>query len=423
MKMKLQKILSRFQKLHPKEIDLSLDRIKNLCKKLGNPQDKIKAISVVGTNAKNSTINGIFAILKEANFKCNVYTSPHILRINERFVFNNDELSDDELADLFEEVESINDNKPITFFEILTACYFFKAAQYPDNINLIEAGLFHRFDATNILKENLASVVTSISEDHLDWLEKDQQTIEKIVFEKTSKLLKSNIIVAKQNSKKTMDCIKKTIYQNPSNKVFFNDDFSYLVGENDFFYYEDKLGGLKLPMPNVLGQFQLENISTAIATLRTLDLDIKDEHIQRGITKISSVARLQEIKHGKLKKLVKNNTLIVDGSHNEDGARVLNEYLQSLDCNKHIIVGMMANKDHEKYISYFKDISSITTIDLKTQLNSISGKDLKKKFKIMPNVQYQPSIEQAIKSINLKQGDLLLITGSLYGAAEALMLN
>ena len=224
--MKLQKILSRFQKLHPKEIDLSLDRVKNLCKKLGNPQDKIKAISVVGTNAKNSTINGVFAILKEANFKCNVYTSPHILRINERFVFNNEELCDDELADLFEEIESINDNKPITFFEILTACYFFKAAQYPDNINLIEAGLFHRFDATNILKENLASVVTSISKDHLDWLEKDQQTIEKIVFEKTSTLLKSNIIVAKQNSKKTMDCIKKTIYQNPSNKVFFNDDRS-----------------------------------------------------------------------------------------------------------------------------------------------------------------------------------------------------
>ena len=423
MKMKLQKILSRFQKLHPKEIDLSLDRIKNLCKKLGNPQDKIKAISVVGTNAKNSTINGIFAILKEANFKCNVYTSPHILRINERFVFNNDELSDDELADLFEEVESINDNKPITFFEILTACYFFKAAQYPDNINLIEAGLFHRFDATNILKENLASVVTSISKDHLDWLEKDQQTIEKIVFEKTSTLLKSNIIVAKQSSQDTMDCIKKTINHNLSNKVFFNDDFSYSIRENNFFYYEDKLGGLKLPMPNILGQFQLENISTAIATLRTLDLGIKDKHIQKGITKISSLARLQEIKSGKLKELVKNNRLIIDGTHNEDGARVLNEYLQSLNCDKHIIISMMANKEHEKYISYFKDVSSITTIDLKNQPNSISGKDLKEKFKSMPNVQYQPSIEQAIKSINLKEGDLLLITGSLYGAAEVLSLN
>ena len=421
--MKLQKIVEHLQKLHPKEIDLSLDRVKELCKKLGNPQDKIKAISVVGTNGKNSTINAIFSILKEANFKCNVYTSPHILKINERFVFNNEQLSDDELADLFEEVESINENKPITFFEILTASYFYKAVQYPDNINLIEAGLFHRFDATNILKENLASVVCSCSIDHTDWLPRDEKTIEKIIFEKTSTLLNSNIIVAKQSAKETMNCIKKTISQNPSGKVFFNDDFSYSINENDFFYYEDKLGGLKLPKPNVLGQYQLENISTAIATLRTLDIDIKDEHIQRGVTKISCLARLQEIKSGKLKELVKNNKLIVDGSHNEGGAKALNEYLQTLDCNKHVIIGMMANKEHEKYINYLKDVSSITTIDLKTQPNSISGKDLKEKFKSMPNVQYQQDIKQAIKSIDLKEGDLLLITGSLYGAAEVLNLN
>ena len=421
--MKLQKILSNFQELHPKEIDLSLDRIQDLCKRLGNPQDKIKAISVVGTNGKNSSINVMFSILKEANLKCNVYTSPHILKINERFVFNNEQLSDDELADLFEEVESINENKPITFFEILTASYFYKAVQYPDNINLIEAGLFHRFDATNILKENLASVVCSCSIDHTDWLPKDERTIEKIIFEKTSTLLNSNIIVAKQSAKETMNCIKKTISQNLSSKVFFNDDFSYSINENGFFYYEDKLGGLKLPKPNVLGQYQLENISTAIATLRTLDIGIKDEHIQRGVTKISSLARLQEIKSGKLKELVKNNKLIVDGSHNEGGAKALNEYLQTLDCNKHVIIGMMANKEHEKYINYLKDVSSITTIDLKTQPNSISGKDLKEKFKSIPNVQYQPDIKQAIKSIDLKEGDLLLITGSLYGAAEVLNLN
>ena len=422
--MKLQKILNRLLEKHPKEkIDLGLDRIKELCKKLDNPQDKIKAISVVGSNGKNSSINAKFAILKEANFNCNVYTSPHILKINERFVFNNEELGDNELADLFEEVEKINENEPITFFEILTACYFYKAAEYTDNINLVEAGLFHRFDATNILKQNLASVVCSCSIDHTDWLPKDERTIEKIIFEKTSTLLNSNIIVAKQSTKETMDCIKKTISQNKSNKLFFNDDFSYSINENDFFYYEDKFGGLKLPMPNVLGQYQLENISTAIATLRTLDIGIKDEHIQRGIKKISSLARLQEIKSGKLKELVKNNRFIVDGSHNEGGAKALNEYLQSLDCNKHVIIGMMANKEHEKYISYFKDISSITTIDLKTQPNSISGKDLKEKFKSMTNVQYQPDIKQAIKSIDLKEGDLLLITGSLYGAAEVLNLN
>ena len=421
--MKIQKILSRFLKLHPKEIDLSLDRINILCKKLGNPQDKIRAISVVGTNGKHSTINVIYSILKEAKIKCNIYTSPHIQRINERFIFDNEELEDEKLANLFEEVERINDNQEITFFEILTACYFYKAAEYPNNINLIEAGLFHRFDATNILKRNLASIICSISKDHLDWLPKDQQTIERIVFEKTSALLNSNIIVSKQNSIETTELIKKVIDKNLSEKIYFNEDFSYSSGENGFFYYEDKFGGLKLPNPNILGQFQLENISTAIATLRLLNFNIKDDDIKSGLTKIKSLGRLQEIKSGKLKKLLKNNQLIIDGSHNEDGARVLNEYLETLNCNKHVILGMMANKDHEKYISYFKDFSSLTTIDIPGQPNSLSGKELKEKFKNIPNVQYKKNIEQAIKSIPLKENDLVIITGSLYLAGEMLNLN
>ena len=421
--MKLQKIVNRLQKLHPKEIDLSLDRIKALCKKLGNPQDKINAISVVGTNGKQSTINAIFSILKEANIKCNVYTSPHIQRINERFIFNNQKLKNEKLANLFEEVEKINDNQQITFFEILSACFFYKAAQYPNNINLIEAGLFHRFDATNILKENLASIVCSISKDHLDWLPKDQQTIEKIVFEKTSTLLNSNIIVSKQNSKDTVECIKNSILKNSSKKLYFNEDFSYSRGENGFFYYEDQFGGLKLPLPNILGEFQLENISTAIATLRQLKIDIKNEDIKNGIKKIRNIARLQEIKSGKLKDIIKNNRLLLDGSHNEDGSRVLNEYLQTLDCKKHVILGMMANKDHKKYMSYFKDIASITTIDIPNQPNAISGKALKNKLNNLPNVQYKKSIEEAIQSIPLKEDDLLIITGSLYLSGEFLNLN
>ena len=421
--MKLQKIVNHLQKLHPKEIDLSLDRIKILCEKLGNPQDKIKAISVVGTNGKQSTINAIFSILKEAKIKCNVYTSPHIQKINERFVFNNNMLNDDELIDLFEEVEKINDQNPLTFFEALSACYFYKAAQYPDNINLIEAGLFHRFDATNILKNNLASIVCSISKDHLDWLPKDQQTIEKIVFEKTSSLLNSNIIVSKQNSVKTTESIKKSISQNLSNKLFFNEDYSYSNGENGFFYYEDKFGGLKLPLPNILGQFQLENISTAIATIRQLNLEVKDDDIKNAITKIESIGRLQEIKSGKIKDLIKNNRLLLDGSHNEDGARVLNEYLQTLDCNKHFIIGMMSNKNHEEYISHFKDISSLTTVDIPNQQNAISGKKLKEKFQNVFNAKYEDNIEKAIKSLTLKENDMLIITGSLYLAGEILNLN
>ena len=121
--------------------------------KLKNPQNKINCISIVGTNGKYSTIQALYAILKEANFKCNIYTSPHIQNINERFVFNNRPLNDDELANLLNEIEEANNGKQITFFEILTVAYFHYAAKYPENINLIESGLFHRFDATNILKK------------------------------------------------------------------------------------------------------------------------------------------------------------------------------------------------------------------------------------------------------------------------------
>ena len=422
--MKLQKIVSRLQELHPKEIDLSLDRIQSLCKKLGNPQDKIKAISIVGTNGKYSTIQAMFSILKEANFNCNIYTSPHIKSINERFVFNNEELNDEDLANLLEEIEETNSGEPITFFEILTAAYFLKASQYPDNINLIESGLFFRFDATNILKNNLASVVTSIGLDHLDWLPENEQTVEKIIFEKTSSLLNSNIIVAKQSTNKIKENIKKTISNNRSNKFFHNENYSFTMQENDFFYYEDQFGGIKLPMPNVKGQFQLENVSTAIATLRILkDLKIKDDHIKKGILKINCIARLQEIKSGKLKELVKDHKLYVDGSHNPLGAKVLNEYLESLDCNKHIILGMMANKDHNEYMSFFKDISTLTTIDIPNQPNSIKGGELKDKLNGFSNINYKESIEDAIKSIPVKENDIILITGSLYLAGEVLNLN
>ena len=125
--MKIQKILKRLLLLHPKEIDLSLYRVQNLCKKLGNPQEKLKCISIIGTNGKYSTIQAIRAILKEANINVNIYLSPHIQKVNERFIFNDEEISDDNLAKLLTEVEEINDGEPITYFEILTAAYFYYA--------------------------------------------------------------------------------------------------------------------------------------------------------------------------------------------------------------------------------------------------------------------------------------------------------
>ena len=422
--MKLQKILTRLEKLHPKEIDLSLHRIKKLTKKLGNPQNNLDCIQVCGTNGKFSTIAVLRAILKEANYKCNIYTSPHIKRINERFIYNDNEIEDDELANLLKEVEEINEGEPITFFEFLTATFFYGCKKYNQNLTICEFGLFARFDAVNILKKNLANIITSCGLDHLDWLPKNEQNIEKIIFEKTSDLLNSNIIIAKQSSKKITDCIKENLKKNSAKKLFFNEDYSYSLNENGFFYYQDQYGDLKLPMPNVFGEFQLENASSAISTLRVLEqLRIKDSHIKSGITKISSIARLQEIKKGKLKNLCQNNKIFCDGSHNPDGARALNAFLETWECEKHIIIGMMANKDHKNYLNQFKNISSLTTIDIPNQPNSIKGEDLKRKFSNYPNIKYKSSIVDAIKSINLSNDAIILITGSLYLAGEVLNLN
>ena len=423
--MKLQKILARLQKLHPKEIDLSLGRIKKLCKKLGNPQNKLNCISVIGTNGKYLTIQAIRSILNNANINLNIYTSQHIQKINERFIYNNVEINNLDLANLLSEVEDINNNDPITSFEILTAAFFYGAKKYSENITIVESGLFHRFDATNILKKNLTSIITSIGLDHLDWLPKNERTIEKIIYEKTSNLINSNIVVSKQPSNDILNKIKKSINHNKSKKITFGDEFNYSIYENNFFYFEDKFGGIKLPFPNIEGKFQLDNISTAIAAIRNLKLNINNENIKKGITQIRSVARLQEIKKGKLKKLVKKNKLIIDGSHNPLGAKVLVDYLETLNCDKHVIIGMMANKDHNEYIRHFnKKINSLTIIDIPNQKNAIKKDDLKNKLRLDGiKIKCKPSIEDAIKSISLKSDDIVLITGSLYLAGEVLNLN
>ena len=256
-------------------------------------------------------------------------------------------------------------------------------------------------------------------------MQKDERNIDKIIFEKTSSLLNSKIIVSKQDKTETLYKIKDSLKNNKSKKIFFNELFSYSINENNFFYYEDEYGGLRLPMPNLLGEFQLSNIATAISTLRNIDeIEISEKNIKEGITKIQSIARLQEIKSGKLKDLVKNNKIYVDGTHNPLGAKVLVEYLNKLNCNKHIILGMMSNKEHIEFANFFKNnIYSITTIDIPNQKNSIKGTELTNKLKGFSNIQHKNSVQDAIKSINLKDNDIILITGSLYLAGEVLNLN
>ena len=427
--MKLQKILDRFLRLHPKEIDLSLNRINKLLTKLDNPQNQLdNVITVVGTNGKYSTIQAMRSFYVESGLKCNLYLSPHIQKINERFIYDNNEISDNNLTQLLEEVENINNGDPITYFEILTAAFIKGCVKYKNNITLVEAGLFHNFDATNVFKKNLASVISIIHKDHLEWLPENARTIDRIIFEKTSKLLNSNIIIAEQHTQQIIDKIEKSIEKNQSNKIFYKRDYNYSLSENNFFYYEDKYGGLKLPCVN-LAQSEISNITTAIATVRSLEqFKVNDEHIKSGITKIKNVARLQEIKDGKLKQIAKNNTILLDGAHNEIAALSLSKHIKKNYGHKKVFMclAMMANKSHKSYVSYFKDVvESITTLNIIGQKNAISKEDLKS---IIDQLQIKSStsnsIADAINSISDKEKNaLILITGSLYFCGEVLNMN
>ena len=421
--MKLQKIISRLQQKHPKKIDLTLQRTINLLKKLGNPQDKLKnVISIVGTNSKYSICQSLKAILNEEGHKCNLYLSPHLQSYNERFVYNNKEIDDQTLIDLLEDTEKILGDDQATLFEILTCAYLKYSEEFKDNITLIEAGLFHQFDSTNVFKKNLASIIGSIGLDHLQWLQ--NKTIEGIIHEKTVNLLKSNIFINKQSKNEIMLKIDNSLKKNKSNKYFYGKDFNILKAENSFIQYEDKFGSIVLPEPNVLGDHQLTNISTSIAAARNL-FNIKNQNIKTGITKIVLKGRLQEINYGKLKDLIGSNRLFCDGGHNINAAKVIANWIKQQGKKVHLIVGMMKDKDHKGFIKCFTDnVKSITLIDIPNQEGSISKEKLKVKLNgIHKEINLSNSIEESIKVIKKREDSLCLIIGSLYLVGEVLNLN
>ena len=377
--MKLQKLISKLQQKHPKKIDLTLNRTFDLLKKLGNPQDKLKnVISVVGTNSKYSICQSLKAIFNQSGYKCNLYLSPHLQSYTERFIYNDNEISEEELINLLEDIEKVLGENQATLFELLTCAYLKYCEQFKQNISILESGLMHHYDSTNVFNKNLASIIGPIGLDHLQWIK--NKTIDGVIYEKTAKLLNSNIFVNKQENKEITSKIEKALKNNQSNKYFFGKDFNILRAENGFIQYEDHKSSIILPEPNVLGDHQLENISTSIAAAREL-FNIKDQDIKTGITKIELKGRLQEIKSGKLKDLVGSNRLICDGGHNINAAKAIANWVKQQNQDVHLIVGMMKDKDHQGFIDCFKDkVKSITLIDIPNQEGSISKEEFKNKL-------------------------------------------
>ena len=224
--MKIKKVLKRLLQLHPKSVDLSLDRIKRLLKDLNNPEKKItNAIQVVGTNGKHSFCSTLREILETADYAVNMNISPSLRKFNERYYLAGKCISDDQLYDLLIEVEKINQGKNITFHEFICACFFLAASRNKSDVNILESGLFFRLDASNVLEKNIASVVMPIGIDHRDFLK--EGTIDEIVYEKCAHLLGGSKIFVSEQKNDVLEKIKKNITNNSSEKFIFGEDYNY----------------------------------------------------------------------------------------------------------------------------------------------------------------------------------------------------
>ncbi len=426
--MKIQKILKRLLQLHPKSIDLSLERIKRLLKDLNNPEKKItNAIQVVGTNGKYSCCATLREIFETAGYTVNLNISPSVKKFNERYYLAGKYISDDHLYDLLTEVEKINNNKPITFHEFICACFFLAASRTESNINILESGLFFRLDASNVLNKNIASVVMPIGIDHKDFLKKGN--IDEIVYEKCSSLLGNSKIFISEQKKGVLKKITKVIANNNSEKIIFGKNYNYKKNVKGF-VFKDHLGKIDLPLPNLIGDFQISNVSTAIAVTRKLNhFKISESHIKESITKIKSEGRLQIITRGKLRDYVSGkNKILIDGAHNVLAATAVEKHLKKLNSSEKIIMilGMMANKEHKKFIQVFKNrVNSIIALDIPNQINFIKKEKLSE-IALSCGIpsRTENSIRSAFKNISDKDNSATIFcTGSLYFVGEILNLN
>ena len=427
MNLKLQRIIQKLEKKFPRKIDLTLDRQFKILNKLGNPQDKLeRVIAVVGTNSKYTLAKVTSSILNEAGHKCNLFLSPHLQSYTERFIYNNNEISEENLIELLEDIEKIIGDNPCTLFEALTCAHLKYAEQFKDNVNIIESGLFFFFDATNVFKKNLGTICGTFSLDHTQWLK--NKTIDGVIYEKTAKLLNSNIFVNKQENKDVVLKIKKALENNKSNKYFFGQDWNILRAENGFIQYQDQFGEIILPEPNVLGEHNLWNISTAIAASRKL-FNVKDEHIKKGITSIRLKGRLEKIKSGKLVTAASGKEIYVDIASNVNAARAIASWINSFDQNIqfHIILGFMFDKDHIGFVSTLntsEKVKSFSLIDIPDERGSITKEDLKQKLKnINKDIKTRENVFDAIKTLKIQSTDKILITGSAYLVGKVLNLN
>ena len=421
----IDKLLDELLELHPKRIDLSLDRVCNLLEKLDNPQNKINNIvHIAGTNGKFSTLKFIQDILKSNNKSTNAYISPHLIRFNERFQLMDKEISNEELYSVLNKVKDFNHSDPITFFEITSSAFFEAASYSPADYTLLEVGLGGRLDSSNVITPAI-SVITSISRDHQDFL---GDSIEMIAFEKSG-IIKSDIpaIIGYQPYPEAREMLMdQAEYKKAS--IFAHGIHWNLTEHNDKLIYEDNQNKFEFDTLITHNVFQKKNLGLALAAASKLtNIDIKSFVSKNLHNKTYFPGRMEKISDGKLgSTIASTNELYLDGSHNEDAASNLNETINQLTNKKLcIILGMINTKDPISYLSKFDKIDALTVITIPNEESAIDSNELyaglKKYYK---NINRADSIQEALANLNNNYEDArILICGSLYLAGKVLEMN
>jgi dihydrofolate synthase/folylpolyglutamate synthase len=427
-------IIARLLTLHPKRIDLSLDRMWRILDALGHPERRVPpVIHVAGTNGKGSVIAFMRAILEAAGRSVHVYTSPHLVRFNERFRLGAPAggtlVSDDELASALTECERANGNAPITVFEIETAAAFLLFSRHPADLLLLEVGLGGRLDATNVIERPLASVITPVSMDHLEFL---GDTLEKIAAEKAAILRKGVPGVVAPQPDAVLTVIERQAGAVRAPLRVAGEHWN-VHGERGRLVYQDDDGLLDLPAPKLQGRHQFDNAGVAIAALRAAGEQLPVAAFETGMLKADWPARLQLLSQGRLKALAPaGSELWLDGSHNAEGGRALAAALGDLEERVPrplvVIVGMLGTKDSAGFLRNFAGLARrVIAVPIPRQEKTLSADtvaDVARAIGIP--AESRDTLAEALAAVGrleLQPPPRVLVTGSLYLAGEALAQN
>ena len=427
---KLETILARVAELHPRKIDLSLGRTERLLAALGDPHRRLpRTIHVAGTNGKGSTVAFLRAMLEAAGQRVHTYTSPHLVRFNERIRLAGKLVDDDALIAALERCERVNAGAPVTFFEITTAAAFSLYAEHPADWLLLEVGLGGRFDSTNVIADPAATIVTPVSIDHAEFL---GDTIEAIAGEKAGIFKPGAPAIAGFQDERALRVLEGAARRALSPLMVAGRDFD-VREENGRLIFEDANGLLDLPLPRLAGRHQHQNAATAIAALRAVAPDLPARAFDDGLAHVEWPARLQRISRGKIVELAPPGAEIwLDGGHNEDGARVMAEAIGEMASRKDaplaLICGALATKDVRAILAHFVDLARcIVAVPVSGDHYGRTPADVAGAARDLGVfAQEASSVEDAIRAVaamKWAKPPRILICGSLYLAGAALAFN